>query len=78
MQNLAQAPVNAHCPVCGLPVDERIPVVVGLLPDDEVGDQVVRIGTCGAEHRGIAACRSAMAARAALEDGTMPMAFEDA
>ncbi len=50
MQNLAQEPTNTVCPVCGQQVDIIVPVVIASHQDDE-GDAILRIGTCGEDCR---------------------------
>lgn len=55
MQNRSQEAANTICPVCGAPVDARIPVVVAPHVSDDEGDAILRVGTCCADCRAMVA-----------------------
>ena len=78
MQNLAQAVVNSVCPVCGMPVDERLPGVLTVIADDARGDQIHRVGACGVAHQRIIARRPERFVQAALSDQLFSGSFDDA
>jgi hypothetical protein len=77
MQNLAQNVANTVCPICGMPVDERVSPVVALVSNDDTGDHIHRLGACCREHAAIVASEPGCFVTAALSNQVVPWTNED-